>query len=116
MSTTNPPQTLPAALAALDDMMAANAALRAKIADVKAELDNTYVLMRTACEQAARLAVEMEHSYHEREQLRDSLEATTGLVADLTAERSELRQRCEELTVDRDTWRASSASVDLGQQ
>lgn len=106
MSTTSP-ATLPAALAALDTVVAENAALRARIADVRAELDNVYVIMRTACDQAARLALEMEHAYHEREQLRDSLSSTTSLVGELTDERTELRRRCEELSTERDTWRAA---------
>lgn len=92
------PDTLPRALAELDKTIAESAALRAKLADTKAELDNVYVLMRVASEQAAKLAVEMEHAHSEREQLRDSVEATTLLIDELAQERSSLRRRVESMT------------------
>lgn len=110
MSTSNPPQTLPAALAALDHILAANAGLRSKLADVKAECDNVYRFMVAASTQASGLATELAHAHAEREQLRESLESTTALVEELTAERSALRRRCEELSTERDTWRGAASA------
>lgn len=103
------PTTLPAALVELDRALADLAKVRAELADQRGELDNVYVMMRTACDQAAKLATEMEHAHNEREALRDSLASTTELVEELTAERSELRRRVEELATLRDDWRAKAA-------
>ena len=71
------PDGLVKALAEIDRTLAELTALRVKLADTRAELDNVYVMMRTACEQSAKMAVEMAHAHSEREQLRDSVEATT---------------------------------------
>ena len=103
---TSKPTTLPKALAELDTVLVESATLRAKLADTKAELDNVYVLMRVACEQAAKLAVEMEHGHNERDQLRDSLEATTLLVEELTEERADLRRRLEKMAGEANDLRA----------
>ena len=100
------PPTLPFALAELDRALAELAELRVKLADSRGELDNVYSLMRSACEQSARLAVEMEHAHAEREQLRESLSSTTELIEELTAERSALRRRVEEMTARADDLRA----------
>lgn len=105
-SVTDTPVTLPKALAELDRALAESAALRAKLADVKAELDNVYVMMRVACEQSAKLAVEMEHGHNEREQLRDSVEATTLLIDELTQERADLRRRLEQMVSEAHDLRA----------
>ena len=93
---TDGPDSLPRALAELDLALDELRKTREKLAGQRAELDNVYVLMRASCEQAAKLAVEMEHAHNEREQLRESMEATTLLVEELSAERSDLRRRLEQ--------------------
>lgn len=102
------PDTLPRALAELDRLAAESAALRSKLAGAKAELDNVYVLMRVACEQAAKMAVEMEHAHNEREQLRESVEATTLLIEELTHDRADLRRRLEHKSGEADLLRAKA--------
>ena len=99
-------RTLPWALAEIDRTMAELESVRANLVGARAELDNVYALMRDACKQAARLAVEMEHAHNEREQLRESVAATTLLVEELTGERGELRRRLEQLTTEADDLRA----------
>lgn len=107
----NPLTTLPAALAALDHTLAASVELRGKLVAYRTECDGLHALLTQANNHNARLAVEFAQAHAEREQLRDSLEATTALVADLTAERSVLRRRCEELSTQRDTWRGAASSA-----
>lgn len=103
------PTTLPAALAALDELLADSAGLRARMADYRAECDNLYALLVQANAHSAALAVEFAQAHAEREQLRESLESTTALVAELTEERAALRRSCEGLATERDSWRVASS-------
>lgn len=94
------PDTLPRALAELDRSLVESAALRVKLANTRTELDNVYAMLGVATAQAADLAVEMAQAHAEREQLRDSVEATTLLVEELTSERTALRRRVEHMAGD----------------
>lgn len=87
------PDTLPRALEELDAAISDLSVLRAKVADMKGELDNVYALMRATTAAHAAMAVELEQAHAERDQLRESVESTTLLVEELTEEREALRRQ-----------------------
>ena len=100
--------TLPAALSELDRALADLADLRAKVSEQRGELENVYALLRAATANAAALAIELEQAHAEREMLRDSVESTTALVAELSTEKRALARRVEHLTGEAAVLRAAS--------
>lgn len=103
------PITLPLALAEVDRALGEAAVLRAKLASLRGEVDNVYALLRQANTHNAALSIEMAQAHAEREQLRDSVQATTVLVEELMGDRAALRRRVEELANQADDLRAASA-------